>query len=244
MATFFKKALICAIAAAASFVCTQAYAQQADSTGREILPPEAAIVKSPVASGHSLRLSVGDQMFESLVWQNPQKITNRMPESYRENYKENYRYTMHWAAEYQWRVNSWFSVGALIDGSAFFWDDVTRNGAGIELSRTKNRVCANLTIMPKFRFDWFNVPVAENMTVGMYTGLGVGLNLNGGTEYDQWGKRVVPGLAVDLSLISLEYTVSHWGVSLELGGLTSMKDKNTIFMVFSRMINLGVSYKF
>ena len=58
------------------------------------------------------------------------------------------------------------------DGSACLWDDVTRNGAGVEVSRTKNRIFANLTIMPTVRFDWFTVPVAENMSIGMYTGHG------------------------------------------------------------------------
>ena len=46
-------------------------------------------------TGHSLRLSVGDQFFESLVWQNPQKIVNTTPASYRETYSQNYSYTMH-----------------------------------------------------------------------------------------------------------------------------------------------------
>ena len=98
--------------------------------------------------------------------------------------------------------------------------------------------------MPTVRFDWFTVPVAENMSIGMYTGLGVGVNINGGTEKDPWGRKVIAGVAVDLRLVSLEYTVGNWGVSLELGGLTSLKDKNTIFMAFSKMIDLGVSYKF
>ena len=228
MATPTRKIFILTLAAAALLPILPASAHKTDS----------------LRTGHSIRLSVGDQFFESLVWQNPQKIVSNMPESYKETYKENYRYTCHWGLEYQWRANSWFSVGALVDGSACFWDDVTRNGAGVEMSRTKNRVFANLTIMPTLRFDWFTVPVADNMSVGMYTGLGVGLNLNGGTEYDPWGKRVVAGLAVDLRLISLEYSIGHWGVSLELGGLTALKDKNTIFMAVSKMIDLGVSYKF
>ena len=64
------------------------------------------------------------------------------------------------------------------------------------------------------------------------------------TEKDPWGRKVIAGVAVDLRLVSLEYSVGNWGVSLELGGLTSLKDKNTIFMAFSKMIDLGVSYKF
>ena len=228
MATLPRKFRLSILMAATFFLSLTASAREPDT----------------LRTGHSLRLSVGDQFFESLIWQNPQKIVNTMPESYRETYKEHYRYTMHWAAEYQWRVNSWFSLGALIDGSACLWDDVTRNGAGVEVSRTRNRIFANLTIMPTVRFDWFTVPVAQNMSIGMYTGLGVGVNINGGTEKDPRGKKIVPGLAVDLRLVSLEYTVGNWGVSLELGGLTSLKDKNTIFMAFSKMIDLGVSYKF
>ncbi|MGN0190857.1 MAG: hypothetical protein ACI39U_04310, partial [Candidatus Cryptobacteroides sp.] len=227
MATQFKKILICSLTAVLLFNCGQIFAQPADTTGQGDPVPTEQIVRKTVTpnNGHSLKLAVGDQLFENLVWQNPQKINNMMPESYRETYKERYRYTCHWSLEYQWRVNSWFSVGALVDGSACFWDDVLRNGAGTELSRTKNRFFANLTIMPTLRFDWFTLPVGEDMTMGMYTALGVGLDINGGTEYDLRGRRVVTGLAVDLRLISLEYTVGHWGVNLELGGLTAIRDK-------------------
>ena len=66
---------------------------------------------------HEVRIGWGDQMFEKLVWQNPQYIISNMPETASYKYKEHYRYSQHWFAEYQWRVNQWFGLGAMVDAS-------------------------------------------------------------------------------------------------------------------------------
>ena len=49
---------------------------------------------------HEVRFGWGDQLFENLIWQNPQAIVDNLPESFSKTYKENYRYSQHWSAEY------------------------------------------------------------------------------------------------------------------------------------------------
>lgn len=189
---------------------------------------------------HEVRIGWGDQMFEKLIWQKSPYIISNMPESYTKNYKERYRYTQHWFAEYQWRVNGWFGLGFQADVSGCVWDKVTRNGLGNETAREKNESFWNLTMMPMMRFTWF-----DSEYVSLYTALGAGLGINGGTETDAYGRHTLCGFAFDLSLIGVTVDWNRWSVFAEFGGLTSFKDvKTTIFMFNSRMISIGAGFKF
>ena len=84
---------------------------------------------------NELRIGWGDQLFESLVWHNPTYIVKTMPTSYEQVYHENYRHDQHVWIEYQWRFKHWVSFGGMVDWSDVRWDDVTRNGAGVEVAR-------------------------------------------------------------------------------------------------------------
>ncbi|MGM9736616.1 MAG: hypothetical protein ACI3ZL_09425 [Candidatus Cryptobacteroides sp.] len=188
---------------------------------------------------HEIRIGWGDQMFEHLVWQNPQYVIGNMPESFSKQYKEHYRYSQHWFAEYQWRVNSWFGLGAMVDASGCVWDDVTRNGLGEEISRTDNCSFWNLTMMPVLRFTWLG-----REYVSMYSALGAGLGINGGTETDEYGKNTLCGLAFDLTLVGITADFGRWFAFAELGGLYSLKDKATIFLFNSRIVSVGAGFRF
>lgn len=188
---------------------------------------------------NDFRLSWGDQMFENLVWQNPQYTVNTMPSDYRQTYKEHYRYTQHWRADYLWRPVQWFGLGASADISGCLWDSVVRDGSGAEVSRLKNQSFWNLALMPKMEFTWFN-----SEWVSLHTGIGVGLGINGGTETDAYGRHTLCGLAVDLAVIGATvHWGDHWGAFVDLGGLYSIKSRSTIFLVSSRIVSVGVSFR-
>ena len=105
---------------------------------------------------NEIRLGWGDQLFESLMWHNPTNITTTMPASYQQTYHENYRHHQHIWLEYQYRFKYWFSLGGMMDMSEVGWDDVTRNGAGAELSRSGGHYFYNLVFMPTIRFTYFH----------------------------------------------------------------------------------------
>lgn len=189
---------------------------------------------------HEVRVGWGDQMFEKLIWQKSPYIIRNMPESYTKDYKERYRYTQHWFAEYQWRVNRWFGLGFQADISGCLWDNVTRDGLGNEVGREKNANFWNLTMMPMMRFTWF-----DSEYVSLYTSLGAGLGLNGGSETDAFGRHTLCGFAFDLSLIGVSVDWNRWCVFAEFGGLTSFKNvKTTVFMLNSRIISVGAGFRF
>lgn len=191
------------------------------------------------AKRHEVRVGWGDQMFECLVWQNPQHIITNMPETFTKQYKEHYRYSQHWLAEYQWRVNSWLGLGAMIDASGCVWDDVTRNGLGKEVSRLDNQSFWNLTIMPVFRFTWLN-----REHISLYSALGAGLGINGGTQTDAYGRHTLFCPAFDIALVGLTTDWGRWFAFAQLGGLYSLKDKSTIFLLNSRIVSVGAGFRF
>lgn len=189
---------------------------------------------------HEVRVGWGDQMFERLVWQNPQYIVRNMPEEWSQTGKEHYRYSQHWFAEYQWRVNRWFGLGATVDCSGVVWDNVTRNGLGNETGRERGQNFWNLTMMPTCRFTWFN-----SQYVSLYSSLGAGLGINGGTETDARGRHTLCGLALDIALVGVTVDWKSWCVFAEVGGLSSVRNvKTTVFMLGSRMISVGAGFRF
>lgn len=189
---------------------------------------------------HELRLGWGDQMFESLVWQNPSYIVDDLPETFEQQYKEHYRYTQHWFLGYQWRVNSWFGLGAMADISACLWDDVTRNGLGTELDRDRNSNFWNLVVMPQLRFTWLN-----RKYVSLYTSFGAGLCVNGGTETDYRGRHTAVAPAIDIALVGIDVDWERrWFVFAQLGGLYALKDKNTVYLCNSKILSVGAGIRF
>ena len=188
---------------------------------------------------NELRVGWGDQLFESLIWHNPTYIVTSMPTSYEQVYHEDYHHDQHLWIEYQWRFTHWFSLGGMFDMSEVHWDDVTRNGAGTEIARSKGHYFYNLVIMPTIRFTYYHHP-----NVNLYSGLGVGLGINGGTEMNSWGKRTDVGAAFDITVFGVSANYERWFWTVDFGGLYSIKNSNTIFMASSRIINVGFGARF
>lgn len=188
---------------------------------------------------HELRIGWGDQLFESLVWHNPTTIAKTLPESLSQTYHEDYRYNQHLWLEYQYRQNGWFSYGFMTDVSEVSWVDVTRNGRGDELSRSDRNYFYNIVLMPTIRFTYFH---HEN--VNIFTGLGLGLGINGGTELNSKGKSTDVGMAVQISVIGVSANYKRWFWTLDFGGLYSIKNQNTVFLASSRIISVGLGVRF
>ena len=188
---------------------------------------------------HEVRIGWGDQLFESLMWHNPTNIMTNMPTTWEKTYHEDYRHHQHLWAEYQYRVTHWFSYGGMIDMSEVGWDDVTRNGAGLEVSRSKNHSFYNVVLMPTVRFTYF---FHEN--VNLYSGLGVGLDINGGTEKNAFGKKTEVGAAVNITLIGVSANYDRWFWTVDFGGMYALQNTNKIYMASSRIINVGFGARF
>ena len=192
-----------------------------------------------ITQRNELRIGWGDQLFESLIWHNPTSIITTMPDSYQQVYKENYSYNQHVWMEYQWRFTHWFSLGAMVDFSHVGWDEVTRNGKGAELNRKEDQFFYNAVIMPTIRFTYFH---HEN--VNFYSGLGVGLDINGGTETNAFGNHTDVGAAINLTVFGISANYQRWFWTVDCGGLYALKNMNTIFLMSSRIVNVGMGVRF
>lgn len=188
---------------------------------------------------HEIRIGWGDQLFETLIWHTPTHIVNTYSESYQKDYNENHRYNQHLWIEYQKRHNYWFSYGAMVDMSSVLWDKVNRNGKGVELSRS-NAYFYNVVCMPTIRFTYFHHP-----NVNLYSGLGAGFCINGGSEKNyRIGRYTDIGWAAYICLLGISANYDRWCWSLDLGGLYAMRDMNTVFLASSRMISIGLGVRF
>ena len=188
---------------------------------------------------NEIRIGWGDQLFESLVWHNPTSITTTMPAEATYQYKERYRHNQHIWVEYQYRFKHWFSLGAMVDMSEVGWDLVTRNGQGTELARDKKNYFYNLVIMPTIRFTYFHHP-----NVNIYSGLGIGMDINGGTEVDGKGRHTVLGAAVNFTLVGVSANYDRWFCAFDLGGMYALKNANAIYMASSRIMNVSIGARF
>lgn len=186
-----------------------------------------------------LRIGWGDQLFESLMWHNPTAITNTMPATYTQTYHESYRHRQHLWLEYQYRFTHWFSLGGMVDLSEVSWDDVKRNGAGVEVSRDPNHYFYNAVIMPTIRFTYYHHP-----NVNLYSGIGLGIDINGGTEKNGYGKTTEIGFAINGTVFGVSANYDRWFMTVDFGGLTALRNVNNIYMALSRIINVGVGVRF
>ena len=187
---------------------------------------------------HELRVGWGDQLFETLVWYN-QPHPTIYPESYIGQYEERYRYTQHWFAEYQYRVRYWFNIGAMIDYSGVVWDKVQRKGTGEEVKREKNCNFHNISIMATARFTYLH-----SKYVSLYSGLGVGLNINTGSELDYRGRKTVLAPALNLTVLGMSVGDEKWFGAVEFGGLYSLMNMHEVYLTGSRMFTLSVGRRF
>jgi len=187
---------------------------------------------------HEVRVGISDMMSESVIWHNPVSIPTYLPESYVDTYKEDYQYSQHLWAEYQYRINTWFSFGVLGDVSECHWANVTRNGLGTELGREK-QYFYNLLLMPTIRFTYFH-----HEYVNIFSAFGFGACLNGGTETNTSGKKLDVGGAAELTVLGVSANYKRYFATVEVGGTTALRNTNTVFMLSSRIVSASIGVRF
>ena len=187
---------------------------------------------------HEVRIGWGDMLFEMLVWHESAYPT-ALPEEYMAIYNEQFRYTQHWFAEYMYNASYWYSIGCMLDFSGVLWDEVTRNGHGQVLTREKNHWFSNISIVPTIRFSYYRSPY-----VSLYSSLGVGLNINTGSELDFKGRRTAMVPVVNISLLGVRVGHGRWFGAVELGGMISLLSTNEVYMLGSRVFTASFGYCF
>lgn len=203
------------------------------------LPLMAEDKESRATTPNEIRIGWGDQHFEHLVWHASPRPANTLPDNYTATYSERYRYSQHWFVDYQYRLNHWFSFGGIFDGSGVVWDNVTRNGKGEEVSRDKNHSLYNLVIMPSVNFTYLH-----HQYVSMYFGLGIGMDINGGTEKEPSGKKTVCSMAADIRLIGISANYKNWFMAVDMGAMVAMNGGQHIYLLGSRLFTASVGVRF
>lgn len=185
---------------------------------------------------HDLRIGVGDQLFETLMWRDRGHYQN-MPEGYESPYDENYRYTQHWFAEYLYNFNYYYSLGMLVDYSGVIWDRVVRNGRGKEITREEDRNFHNITIMPMVRFSYYH-----HDYVSLYSAIGVGLNINTGSELIR-GRATVVAPAVNITLLGMRVGKGRYYGALEIGAMAALNNAYEVYMFGSRLFTASIGVR-
>lgn len=188
---------------------------------------------------HEVRVGWGDQLFETLVWRNQNPPGTLLPDGSAFVRNENYRYSQHIFAEYQYRFNKWFSLGGMFDGSGVTWRSNLYDKSGKFIRTDGNHNFYNLVIMPTVQFTYL-----YHEYVSLHSGIGVGLNINGGSEQDIYGNYTVCALAVDITYFGVTVGHGHWYGSFDLGGLYSMKGQNVVFMASSKIFRAAIGARF
>ena len=187
---------------------------------------------------HTIRIGWGDQMFETLMWRDRGYYTG-VPAGNEFSSDENFRYTQHCFVEYMYSVNYWYSFGLLTDYSGVIWDKVTRNHDGEELRREKNRAFHNIAIVPTVRFSYYHQDY-----VSLYSALGVGVNINTGTELDYKERYTAAAPVANITLLGLRAGKGRWYGAVEVGGMISLCGADELYMLGSRIFTASVGVRF
>ena len=131
-------------------------------------------------------------------------------------------YTGHIFADYRRSLGKVVSVGAEVDFLSVSW---TQDGR-----RTRNY---DLSVLPTVRFTWL-----DREWVRLYSGLGAGA-LFAWNNSD--AREVLP--VFDVNTIGIQVGKGHWCGSVDLGFMAALKNVNHIFMAGSRLVSVGLNYR-
>jgi len=164
---------------------------------------------------HEIRVGWGDMMYETAVFRNS-------PSAY------NYGYTGHIFGEYLYGFTSVFGLGFEADFENVRWDTPQSDGHNFY----------NLTFMPTCRFTYYRKGI-----VTMYSGLGVGLTINGGSETDYKGRTTACAPALGITAYGISVNWNKLFGTFEVGGLNALVGKNEIYMAASRIFTISIGVR-
>ena len=185
---------------------------------------------------HDVRIGWGDQLFETVMWRDRGHYSD-MPVGYVDFYDENFRYTQHCFVEYMYNFNYWYALGVLVDYSGVIWDRVERNGQGEELSRELDRNFHNITFVPTVRFSYYH-----HDYVSLYSALGVGLNINTGTELIS-GHATKAAPVVNITLLGVRVGKGRFYAGVEIGAMASLNNAYEVYMFGSRLFTASIGVR-
>jgi len=170
---------------------------------------------------HEWRAGWGDMRYEKAVFFDRAELYD-------------YHHNGHFFTEYQYGTLPWLGVGAKVDFLNVNWKS--------RYDDDKHYYC-NLCIIPELRFTYMRKGLFS-----MYSGIGVGLLINGGSETDYLGRRTVCAPVYDLTAVSCSVqwgkgAASRWFSTLELGCMVSLNNKREVFMLGSRLISISIGYR-
>ncbi len=189
---------------------------------------------------HEVRLLIGDMLFETLMWHNDTHgnymgAGNTQSRFYE---KQDFGWTPHFGLEYQYRINRWLGVGMQVDYQHTLWNNLTYNNQN-QIVEKEAQNFYNISLMPTVRFTYLHHPY-----VNLYSAISLGIDINGGSEKDIHGRNVACGAALDIAVLGLSAGDKNWFGSIEVGGLSALKNKNAMYMLCSRILTVGVGYRF
>lgn len=180
--------------------------------------------------GH-LQVGVGDMLFETAVW------SATVPKPGMTNLRENVGCTPHICLNYCCNLTDWFSIGWEMDFQHTNWDSVTRD-AESKVTATTRENFFNLCLAPVLRFDY-----CRKEHFGMYSSIAAGIDVNGGSQTDEFGRKTVVGISADLRLIGLRAGAGRWWGFIDAGCLAGMRDRDHIFMLGSSLVRAGLEIR-
>lgn len=179
----------------------------------------AICMAAPPQTRHNVRLGWGDMLFETLVFHPTASPLNGG------NGRFDNSYTGHIFADYMYSLTSVVSVGMQADFEGIFW----KEGAAEGVKKVNNY---NLSMLPSVRFTFF-----RSEWVNLYSGVSLGLLM----AFDNQNHfEAAP--AFNLNLFGVKVGKGHWGGFFELGALNALTGGNSIYMLGSRLMSVGVNY--
>ena len=172
-----------------------------------------AEAKNPPLRHHQVRLGWGDPLFETLAFHEGAATQAGVR-------KTDFGYTGHFFVEYQYRFNPVVSLGIQTDIEGIFWKETTS-------SRNYD-----LSILPTLRLTCLNTRYVQ-----LYGGFAAGLMV----AFDN-AKNKETAPVVNITLLGVQVGKGPWSGSLELGGMTSLRNANQVYMLGSRLISVSVNY--
>ncbi|MBR5190072.1 MAG: hypothetical protein IKW17_07435 [Paludibacteraceae bacterium] len=194
---------------------------------------------------HEVRLGIADSYFEACL-ERPNDRYGDAP-----MYGEGpLNHTGHIFAEYQYRVNGWFSAGVNID-CLYSWYYLYPSKYYLELGAVDfgRGLYSNLrfSVIPTLRFTYFH-----NELVDLYSAFGVGINYSDYSEKtDYYSAYRTLGAAFDVCALGVSVGKKHWFGAFELGGTTAFgyrigddKPRLELPIPFARLLRVSVGYRF
>jgi len=187
-----------------------------------------------------VRIGIGGLAFERTYFANSSHLSYLdRPQSATYMEKQNHRYIPHIFAEYDYTFRPWLTVGCQVDFSGFSWQNQFFHGGSNTPYLTEEQNCYNIVIQANCRFNWLR---REHWM--LYSGLGLGTDINTGTEADPYGNKTLVGVAVTPVVIGISAGAGHWFGSIDFNGINAMKDPARIFIVGGRLISISAGFKF